>query len=95
MIYPHQPTKDPIKIAVLQDGIKTCQQNVQDVFQKAVEIIKKDSNVMFSNVEMPHHELAGKAASVVLFNGGFDSMVEGCGYGMGISGIMYNFTFYS
>lgn len=85
-IYPQKKIEKKIKIGILKEGVQVCDIKVQNVFNKAVEVLQANQNLVIQQTAAPFHETAGKAFNVFIFMGTFGSMIDGCGFGMGVSG---------
>ena len=86
LIYPNKKNDQKVKIAICQQGIECCDEGVKNVFKQAVEILKSRGDLAFEDVSLPIHTVGSKAFSPFIFMGAFGSMVDGCGFGTGVSG---------
>jgi len=85
-IYPIKKPQQKIKVGVLKEGVDSCDENVRNAFKKAVQIIEKNDDVTVSGVSLPEHVAGRMAFGPFIFLGGFNSMINGCGFGTGVSG---------
>ena len=76
-----------IKIGILKEGVEGCDQNVIDVFNKAIDRLKESEYMETVSVSLPEHAESAKYMTPVFFNGSFGCMLDGCGHGVGVAGI--------
>ena len=83
------------QVGVLKEGVDVCDQNVVEVFNKALEKLKEKSDLFqVSSISMPNHLNTDRLMSVLFHSGCYGTTVVGCGYGTSITGI-YIFLFFS
>jgi len=87
LIYPHTKPSEKIKVAVLKEGVELCDESVREVFNKAVECLRKNEMLEVSKISFPRHVDAGKVFGPMVFAGAYGNMVQGCGYGTSIKGV--------
>ena len=87
LIYPEVKPTRKFKIGVLQEGVELCEQNVKDVFGKAVGLLKDHKYLDIKHVSMPSHTNSRKLCVPLLTMGSVGCMLDGCGHGTGTSGM--------
>lgn len=85
-IYPEKKSNRKIKIGILKEGVQVCNPKVQEVFKEAINVLQTLQNLIIHEVDAPFHITAIKAFDVFAFMGTYSSSVDGCGFGMSVSG---------
>ena len=91
------------QVGVLKEGVDVCDQNVVEVFNKALEKLKEKNNLFqVSSISMPNHLIAERLTGAFFYSGSYGTTVIGCGYGTGVTAqvkfsflekLIFNFSF--
>ena len=81
-----------IRIGILKEGVEACDQDVIEVFDKALEKLRTSKYLQISSASLPEHTVAGKYMTPLFYTGAFGSMFEGYGQGVGVTGLCLMFV---
>ncbi|XP_057297734.1 amidase-like [Hydractinia symbiolongicarpus] len=82
LIFPHVKPSRKLNIGVLQEGIDLCAENVKDVFNASLKHLKDSEHLCLKNTSLPKHAENDNITSVIFGSGTFESMINGCGFGV-------------
>ncbi|XP_037043615.1 amidase-like [Bradysia coprophila] len=79
-----------LRIGILKEGFQGCDDVIIDCIQNAIELIKSSNQFAeVTEVSVPDHSKASTPFfSPILFYATQDQLIDGCGYGTSVSGVL-------